>query len=133
MQRGSSRLNVHRDDEMKHELKGLLRSGHSTRSEEWHDPEPTADDDPDLAVGIGDVRSEMAKQLRRTDFPADKKALGRTLAERNAPDRWVTLVERLPEGTVFHRVQEVVQALSEQGAARDRPLRSDRANRPDQG
>jgi hypothetical protein len=24
---------------MKHELRGLLRSGHPTRTEEWHDPE----------------------------------------------------------------------------------------------
>ncbi|WP_086871301.1 hypothetical protein [Streptomyces viridochromogenes] len=44
MQRGSDRLSVHRDDEMKHELQGLLRSGHPTRAEEWHDPEPSADD-----------------------------------------------------------------------------------------
>lgn len=38
MQRGSDRMSVHRDDEMKHELQGLLRSGHPTRSEEWNDP-----------------------------------------------------------------------------------------------
>ena len=38
MQRGSDRLSRHRDDEMKHELQGLLRSGHPTRSEEWNDP-----------------------------------------------------------------------------------------------
>src|SRR5690242_20154306 len=51
MQRGSDRLSVHRDDEMKHELQGLLRSGHPTRTEEWHDPEPFADDDPEVARG----------------------------------------------------------------------------------
>ncbi|MEV5463471.1 hypothetical protein AB0L17_35825 [Streptomyces cellulosae] len=50
MQRGSDRLSVHRDDEMKHELQGLLRSGHPTRSEEWHDPEPAAEDDPEAAA-----------------------------------------------------------------------------------
>ena len=36
---------------MKHELQGLPRSGRSTHTEEWHDPEPTADDDPALAGG----------------------------------------------------------------------------------
>lgn len=51
MQRGSDRLSRHRDDEMKHELQGLLRSGHPTRSEEWHDPEPTAEDDPEIWGG----------------------------------------------------------------------------------
>jgi hypothetical protein len=39
MQRGSDRLSVHRDEEMKHEPRGLLRSGHLTRTEEWHAPE----------------------------------------------------------------------------------------------
>ncbi|CAM5256356.1 hypothetical protein SANTM175S_01984 [Streptomyces antimycoticus] len=38
MQRGSDRLSVHKDDEMKHELQGLIRSGRPTRAEEWHDP-----------------------------------------------------------------------------------------------
>lgn len=51
MQRGSDRMSVHRDDEMKHELQGLLRSGHPTRSEEWNDPEPAAEDDPDVMYG----------------------------------------------------------------------------------
>src|SRR5882724_5533034 len=51
MERGSNRLSVHRDEEMKHELQGLLRSGRSTRTEEWNDPEPTADDDDPVIAG----------------------------------------------------------------------------------
>ena len=51
MQRGSSRLSAHRDEEMKQELQGLIRSGHPTRVEEWHDPEPAADDDPEVTTG----------------------------------------------------------------------------------
>ncbi len=78
MQRGSDRLSVHRDDEMKHELQGLLRSGHPTRTEEWHDPEPFADDDPEVAHGpvtpgrdpssLEAVRLELARTLARGDF-----------------------------------------------------------------
>ncbi|GGO95291.1 DUF2795 domain-containing protein [Wenjunlia tyrosinilytica] len=115
MERGSSRLSVHADEEIKHELQGMLRSGHPTRSQEWHDPEPIEDDDlplPNLALGTAGARSEIAKQLRRTDFPADRRALVRILTERHAPDRWIEAVERLPEGRVFQRVQEVVDALA---------------------
>lgn len=114
MQRGSNRLNVHHDDEMKHQLQGLIRSGRPTRSEEWSDPEPAADDDPELALAGGDVRSELARHLRRTDFPADRVTLSGRLRERNAPDRWVAVVERLPWGRRFDRIQEVVEALDEE-------------------
>lgn len=116
MQRGSDRLNVHHDDEMKHQLRGMMRSGRPTRTEEWYDPEPGADDDPDLAVAAGDVRSELARHLRRTDFPAGRAALADRLKERHAPDRWISVVERLPRGRRFDRVQEVVEALGETGA-----------------
>lgn len=85
MQRGSDRLSVHRDDEMKHELQGLLRSGHPTRTEEWHDPEPTAEDDPEVAGGpvtpgrtrasLAAVRLELAKVLGRGAFPASPREL----------------------------------------------------------
>ncbi|MEU8568526.1 DUF2795 domain-containing protein [Streptomyces pathocidini] len=121
MERGSNRLNVHRDDEMKHELQGLLRSGHPTRAEEWHDPEPAADDDPDVAAGpvpvrgsVGDaeaLRYELARHLARTPFPAKRRELVHTLRERNAPDRLVEIVGELPPHDTFGTVQEIVTAL----------------------
>ena len=45
-QRGSDKHNPREDDELKHELEGTLRGTGPTRAEEWHDPEPPADDDP---------------------------------------------------------------------------------------
>ncbi|MET7934390.1 DUF2795 domain-containing protein [Streptomyces sp. NPDC005322] len=121
MQRGSDRLNVHRDDEMKHELQGLMRSGHPTRVEEWHDPEPAADDDPEVwagpvpAPGVGGeaetVRFEFARRLGRTTFPADREAILRELRGRHAPDRLIALAEQLPADRTFHTVKEVVLAL----------------------
>ena len=36
------------DDELEHEIEGMVRSGHSTRAEEWRDPEPLAEGDPDI-------------------------------------------------------------------------------------
>ncbi|MET8677407.1 DUF2795 domain-containing protein [Streptomyces sp. NPDC004647] len=121
MERGSNRLNVHRDDEMKHELQGLLRSGHPTRAEEWHDPEPGADDDPEITVGpvpqraeaaeAEALRFELARHLARTPFPAKRRELVRTLEERHAPDRLIDIVGELPPEDTYANVQEMVTAL----------------------
>ncbi|MFE2387497.1 DUF2795 domain-containing protein [Streptomyces althioticus] len=122
MQRGSDRLNVHRDDEMKHELQGLLRSGHPTRTEEWHDPEPFADDDPEVARGpvtpgrdpssLETVRLELARSLGRGDFPAGPRELMRALDRRHAPDALVEAMERLPRKDRYHSLQELARALT---------------------
>ncbi|MFC8435440.1 DUF2795 domain-containing protein [Streptomyces sp. NPDC057253] len=121
MQRGSDRLSRHRDDEMKHELQGLLRSGHSTRSEEWNDPEPTADDDPPVWGGpvtpgtegasLEGVRLELARILGRSPFPATAAELVRVLRQKNAPDALVEAVEGLPRKEQYANVQELAQAL----------------------
>ncbi|WP_327720491.1 DUF2795 domain-containing protein [Streptomyces sp. NBC_00490] len=126
MQRGSDRLSVHRDDEMKHELQGLLRSGHPTRSEEWHDPEPTADDDPEIAGGpvapggsrasLEVVRTELARHLNRSAFPASARHLAGALRHAYAPDTLVDAVERLPHKEQYTTVQELAQALTRPGA-----------------
>ncbi|MGI5135781.1 MULTISPECIES: DUF2795 domain-containing protein [unclassified Streptomyces] len=120
MQRGSDRLNVHRDDEMKHELQGLLRSGHPTRTEEWHDPEPTADDDPAVwrgavvpgtpRVALEAARLELARYLGRSDFPASAGDLVRVLRDKNAPDPLVETVERLRRSTRFANQEQLAEA-----------------------
>ncbi|GAA2556201.1 MULTISPECIES: DUF2795 domain-containing protein [Streptomyces] len=122
MQRGSDRLSVHRDDEMKHELQGLLRSGHPTRTEEWHDPEPFAEDDPEVVYGpvtpgrgptsLESVRLELARILGRGAFPANPRELVRALNRRYAPDALVEALERLPHQARYHNVQELAEALT---------------------
>jgi len=121
MQRGSDRLSVHRDDEMKHELQGLLRSGHPTRTEEWHDPEPTADDDLEVAGGpvtpggpagsVPAVRYELARILGRTSFPAGPRELIGTLRHRHAPDALVEPLERLPRKARYASALELAEAI----------------------
>ncbi|MGW7526128.1 DUF2795 domain-containing protein [Streptomyces sp. NPDC054783] len=122
MQRGSDRLNVHRDDEMKHELKGLLRSGHPTRVEEWHDPEPAADDDPEVwsgpVGGLGSpaslerVRSELARTLSRGSFPATARDLARMLRRHNAPAALGDAVAALPHSARYENVQQLAEAVT---------------------
>ncbi|MER6123935.1 DUF2795 domain-containing protein [Streptomyces sp. NPDC001795] len=120
MQRGSDRLSVHRDDEMKHELKDLLRSGHPTRTEEWHDPEPSADDDPAVWAGpvipgaarsVADVRYELARILGRTAFPARTVELIDVLRRRHAPDTLVEPLERLPRSARYSNALELAEAV----------------------
>ncbi len=123
MQRGSDRMSVHRDDEMKHELQGLLRSGHPTRSEEWNDPEPAAEDDPDVARGpvtpgrgptyLEALRLELARNLTRSTFPAGPRELTRALRSGNAPDALVEGLDRLPHKARYDNVQELAVALTE--------------------
>lgn len=122
MQRGSDRLSVHRDDEMKHELQGLLRSGHPTRVEEWHDPEPGADDDPQVAggpvtpgvgaVSLPAVRQALARYLSRSAFPAGPRELAGTLRHSYAPDGLVEPLDHLPRSARYATVQELAEALT---------------------
>ncbi|MEW1778754.1 hypothetical protein [Streptomyces sp. NPDC086777] len=117
MQRAGDRPNVHRDDvhrddEMKHELQGLLRSGHPTRTEDWNHPGPPAEDDPEvyrgaLVPGTGErpapesVRLELCRSLTRHDFPAAAREPAGVLGRRNAPDTLVERVSRLPRSARY--------------------------------
>ncbi|MFG2637173.1 DUF2795 domain-containing protein [Streptomyces sp. NPDC048362] len=125
MQRGSDRMSVHRDDEMKHELEGLLRSGHPTRVEEWNDPEPAADDDPEVwsgpVGGLGSpaslerTRLELARHLSRHSFPANPDELARALRRGNAPDALIDAVAALPGEDRYANVQQLAEALADGG------------------
>ncbi|MEU1889561.1 hypothetical protein [Streptomyces pristinaespiralis] len=46
MQRGSNPKSPRKDDELKKEMHGYLKSGQHTHTEDAKDPEPVADDDP---------------------------------------------------------------------------------------
>ncbi|MFR9794297.1 DUF2795 domain-containing protein [Streptomyces sp. MS06] len=131
MQRGSDRMSVHRDDERKHELQGLLRSGHPTRTEEWHDPEPAAEDDPQIWGGpvapgrrgatVESVRLELARVLGRTAFPAAAGELAGELRRGHAPDALVDALLGLPRGERFGNVQELAEAVTGTGRIRQGP------------
>lgn len=125
-QRGSDQYSPRRDDEMKHELQGMLRGERPSRTEEWHDPEPAADDDPPLAdgpvrPGTGEdveerddeaFRFELARYLRRTDFPADRPEVLAALDQNHAPEPLIETVRAdLPEEHAYRNVQEVAVAL----------------------
>ncbi|SFK39878.1 hypothetical protein [Amycolatopsis sacchari] len=48
MERGSDKNGPREDDALKAELRGMLQGNGPSRAEEWRDPEPPADDDPEV-------------------------------------------------------------------------------------
>jgi hypothetical protein len=115
------------DEEMEHEVQGLLKAERATRAEEWREVEPQAEGDPDVdsdpngtltggtPVGMDadavTARAELARWLVRADFPADGPALVEAARDHRAPDVVVDELQRLPEGQSYERVGDVVRAL----------------------
>lgn len=124
-QRGPDHINPQRDDHLKQQMQGRLKGRHPTRAEEWHEPEPSADDDPAVAAGpipprgtpsrreAADeaFRYELARHLRLTAFPADREELLRVLDEEHASDEMIDIVRQLPDERSYVNVQDVVAAL----------------------
>lgn len=129
MERGSSKHSPRVDEEMEHEVQGMLKAERPTRAEEWKESEPAGEDQPDPGqFGVPeyrqpapppgmtntevDLRSDLAAHLNpRSTFPAEVSDLLGVLQETNAPDRLHQLVRQLPTGTVYDTLGDVVAAL----------------------
>ena len=127
MERGSDKHSPKLDDELKHETEGLVRSGHSTHAEEWKDPEPSGEDQPDAdkvpdgtlhggtPPGMTDAdvegRAEVATYLGKDAYPMVREQIINLAIDRQAPTRVVDLMRRLPSGREFHNVNEVWSAV----------------------
>jgi hypothetical protein len=123
----STKHNPRLDEELEHEVQGLLKGGRATRSEEWREVEPVAEGDPDIdadpqgtltggtPVGMDAdavaARAEIARWLDRADFPATGPGLVEAALDHRAPDAVVAELQRLPEEETYERVGDVVRAL----------------------
>ncbi|WP_100499947.1 DUF2795 domain-containing protein [Geodermatophilus chilensis] len=115
------------DEELEHEIQGMLKAEHATRAHEWREVEPIAEGDPDITADpagtlVGGVpvgmtedavvaRAELARWLDRADFPSDGPALVEAALDHRAPDGVVDELRRLPEGETYERIGDVVRAL----------------------
>ena len=115
------------DDQLEHEIEGMVRSGHATRAEEWRDPEPVAEGEPDIdadpagtlvggtPVGMDAdavvARNELARWLDRADFPSTGADLVEAARDHRAPEAVAVELGRLPAGDTFERIGDVVRAL----------------------
>lgn len=128
MERGNNKHSARVDEEMQHEVQGMMRAERPTRAEEWKEAEPSGEDQPDSGVlGLPadrrpaappgmtptevELRSALAAALTRAAFPNDESGLLGHLVDNDAPDRLRSLVRQLPTGRVFHNVGEVAEAL----------------------
>jgi hypothetical protein len=128
MERGNDKHSPRVDDELSREVQGMMRAERPTRAEEWKEPEPAGEDQPDPGL-LGEpvdrqpapppgmtaeevtLRSELAARLTRAAFPNDVSGLLGHLIDGEAPDRLRDLVRRLPSGEVYDNVGEVFEAL----------------------
>lgn len=115
------------DEELEHEIQGILKGDHATRSEEWREVEPVAEGDADIAANpagtlVGGVpagmtedavvaRAELARWLTREPFPGTREDLVEAARDHRAPDAVVAELQRLPEGETFERIGDVTRAL----------------------
>jgi len=123
----STKHNPRVDEELEHEVQGMLKGEHQTRAEEWREVEPSAEGDPDVdadpsgtlvggtPVGMTadavEARAELARWLDRADFPSTGPALVEAALDHRAPDAIVAELRRLPDGETYERVGDVVRAL----------------------
>lgn len=123
---GSNKTGSIRDDELKREMQGELKSGRAVRADEEFEPEPSGEDQPvaERSGGLPDasapsgmtpqdvmMRSDLARHLERAVFPARRPALLGSLHRHQAPDALVERVSTLPNDEQYPNVQAVVRAL----------------------
>jgi hypothetical protein len=115
------------DEELEHEMQGMLKAERSTRAHEWREVEPVAEGEPDIdanpagtlvggtPVGMDAdavvARTELARWLDRADFPSTGPALVEAARDHRAPDAVVAELEKLPDGDTYERIGDVVRAL----------------------
>jgi hypothetical protein len=123
---GSNKAGFARDDELKKEMQGRLKANRAVRVEEDHEPQPSGEERPPTEPGASVpepaapsgmtpedviVRSDLARHLDRTIFPARRAALLGSLHRHQAPDALLARVATLPPDEPFPNVQSVVRAL----------------------
>ncbi|HLH57587.1 MAG TPA: hypothetical protein VKV33_00410, partial [Streptosporangiaceae bacterium] len=100
----SGKFGPREDDALKKEVRGDLQAGRATRSEEWREPEPPGEDQPEATWAPAgafrdaaadeerdqiELRSALARHLDRHAFPAGRDHLVETLESHQAEDRLV--------------------------------------------
>ena len=127
MERSSDKHARRVDDELKQELRSLLKgSPVESRANEAREQEGPADGEPTPDALISgqrpspspdtlshdevEARAELARHLQPSAFPADRAALIESARVSRAPDELIDSLGGLPEGT-FDHLEAVWEAL----------------------
>jgi hypothetical protein len=121
MERGSDKVNPRVDEELEQETQGLQRGAPvDSRAEEFRKQEeggegqPAPDARPEVETSAA-ARSELARHLEPSAFPADREALLAAAEEQHAGDAVIGLLKQLPEDRTFQNVEEVWEAVGGEG------------------
>jgi hypothetical protein len=127
MERGSSKHGPRVDEQMSQEVSGTVHGTAGGRAEEWHQPEPPGEDQPEpTTVPVGETRggtpqgmtaddveqrSRLARFIALSALPGDRDALRRSAEDQDAPGDVLAELDRLPADTKFENVAQVWAAL----------------------
>jgi hypothetical protein len=126
----SSKHTPRLDEELTREVESHLRgSPAGSRAEEWREPEPPADGEPevtaapqpdplsrsdkplDLTPEEVEARARFGRYLPRSAFPAERDALVHAAVRNHAPDDVIEQLRRLPVGRTFPTAARAWAAL----------------------
>ncbi len=114
------------DEALKREVRSELQANRATRAEEWLEPEPPGEDEPEATWALQgrpggtppgedwetiELRSDLARHLDRAAFPATRAHLLETLEAHQAEQRLLDLVSPLPADASFATLGELLRAL----------------------
>jgi len=127
MERGSTKHGARLDDEMAHEVRGIVQGGMGSRVQEARDPEPSGEDQPLASRVPGgaltggappgmtyeevEQRSRLGRFIPMASLPGDRERLLAGARDLNAPDDVLAELGRLPEGESFETVNQIWAAL----------------------
>jgi hypothetical protein len=115
-ERGSDKVGPRIDEELVRRTQPLERGAPTpSRADESREEEAPADEEPgtDVRLTVDDVeaRSELARHLQPSAFPADRSRLLDSARELDAPAPVIELLDQLPEDRRFADLAEVWDAL----------------------
>lgn len=115
MERGSNKHGPRLDEQLDREVEGVVRGTAGGRVEEWREPEPSGEDQPEVTLNPqADEREQLSRfgrYISRSVLPGDRAALRRSAEENEAPDDLLASLDRLPSDREFQTVAEVWSAL----------------------
>ena len=124
MERGSDKHSPMLDEQMRRETQPLTRgSPTEARAREEREAEPAGEDQPQADARVAaagtptgdpddlEARSDLARFLRPSAFPAARDTLIATAGDEGAPEGMIAQLRGLPEGTEFANVEQVWESL----------------------
>ncbi|HWH00026.1 MAG TPA: DUF2795 domain-containing protein [Pilimelia sp.] len=128
MERGSTKHSPRLDEEMAQEVRSHLQGGVAgSRAQEWHEPEPSGEDQPAVTqIPAGErpggapgaltgaqveQRSRIGRFLGLSALPGDRAGLLAAARANQAPDDVLSALADLPAEGTFRTVNEIWAAL----------------------